>query len=506
MISVEAVQKNNRALVLACIMLATFMSAIEGTIVATAMPSIVADLGGFAYFSWVFSAFLLTQAVTIPIYGKLADLYGRKPIFFIGVIIFLIGSVLCGLATTMNTLIIYRLIQGVGAGAVQPIAATIVGDIYSTHERAKVQGYISSVWGVASVIGPALGAFFVQYIHWAWVFWVNIPIGILSMAGIYLYFHESVEKQRHEIDYAGSVIIFLAVSALMFILIQGGVVWPWLSWQVGGLLAFIVVLFILFIHQELRAKEPIMPLGLWKDRLITLSNLATLTTGIVMIGVSTLVPTFVQGVLGEPPIIAGFALTVMSIGWTLAATLAGSIMLKNGFRQTAIIGGIFLVAGSLLYLFIQPHMGWYWVAAGSFIIGIGMGLTRTVFIVVIQNSVAWDMRGVATATNMFMSILGSTLGAGLLAGILNGRLLDYLNQRATNLNIPVSIDLVNMILDPQRMASIPANIVALVREGLASSLHFVFGFLLALSILTILLLIVLPADHRKDGLKSYGKG
>lgn len=494
-----AAQKTNRPLVLACIMLATFMSAIEATIVATAMPSIVVDLGGFASFSWVFSAFLLTQAVTIPIYGKLADLYGRKPIFFIGVIIFLVGSVLCGLATTMNALIVYRLIQGVGAGAVQPIAATIVGDIYSSKERAKVQGYISSVWGVASVIGPALGAIFVQYIHWAWVFWVNLPIGILSMAGIYLFFHESVEKQRHDIDYAGSAMIFLAVSALMFILIQGGVAWPWVSWQVGGLLMFTLVIFFLFIRQEQRAKEPVMPLGLWKDRLIVLSNLATLTTGVVLIGVSTFVPTFVQGVLGQAPIIAGFALTVMSIGWTLAATLAGSIMLKLGFKPTAISGGIFLVAGSLIYLFLQPTMGWLWVAAGSFTIGIGMGLTRTVFIVAIQNSVDWEMRGVATATNMFMSILGSALGAGLLAGILNGRLLANLNQRATDLNIPVSIDLVNTILDPQGMASIPANIVSIVKESLASSLHYVFGCLLVLCIISMFLLIKLPTERKNRG-------
>ncbi|AFM00411.1 arabinose efflux permease family protein [Desulfitobacterium dehalogenans ATCC 51507] len=494
----DTAQKSNRSLVLTCIMLATFMSAIEGTIVATAMPSIVADLGGFSSFSWVFSAFLLSQAITIPIYGKLADLYGRKPIFFIGVIIFLIGSVLCGFATTMNSLILFRLIQGVGAGAVQPISATIVGDIFAAHERAKVQGYISGVWGVASVIGPALGAVFVQYIHWAWVFWVNIPIGIISMAGIYFFFHESVKKQSHDIDYAGSGLIFLAVSALMFILIQGGVVWPWVSWQVGGLLAFILVVLILFIRQEERAKEPVMPLGLWKDRLITLSNLATLTTGMLMIGVSTFVPTFVQGVMGQPPIIAGFALTAMSIGWTVAAALVGLIMVKVGFRPTAISGGVFLLAGSILYLIIQPQMGWLWVAAGSFTVGIGMGLTRTVFIVAIQNSVHWEMRGVATATNMFMSILGNTLGAGLLAGILNGRLLNYLNLRAADINIPVSIDLVNTILDPQRMATIPTHITAIVKEGLASSLHYVFGCILLMAIISTVLLIFLPAERRGE--------
>lgn len=489
------IQKTNRRLVLVSIMLAMFMAAIEGTIVATAMPSIVADLGGFSLFSWVFSAFLLAQAVTIPIYGKLADLYGRKPIFFIGVIIFLIGSILCGLAETMTTLIGFRLIQGIGAGAVQPIAITIVGDIFSLTERAKVQGYLASVWGISSIIGPALGAIFVQYVHWSWVFWVNIPIGILSVIGIHLFLHETVEKKVHEIDSTGAVLIFLAVSALMVILIQGGMAWPWLSWQIVALSIVVLVLLFLFIRQEQRFSEPIMPLALWQDRLITLSNLATLTTGIVMIGVATFIPTFVQGVLGQSPLVAGFALAFMSVGWPIASTLAGSIMLKYGFRITAISGGIFLIAGSILFLFLQPNMGWLWVGAGSFLVGAGMGLTRTVFIVSIQNSVNWEQRGVATATNMFMSILGNTLGAGMLAGILNSQMLKYLSQRAADINVTVSVDLVNTILDPQKNVSIPEYVVAVVKEGLALSIHYVFWGVFTLALVSTLLIIMLPATR-----------
>ena len=465
----KSAQKTNRRLVLLSIMLAMFMSAIEGTIVATAMPSIVAELGGFSYFSWVFSAFLLAQAVTIPIYGKLAEM-----------------------AETMTTLITFRLIQGIGAGAVQPIATTIIGDIFSLTERAKVQGYTASVWGISAVIGPALGAIFVQYLHWSWIFWVNIPLGILSIVGMKLFLHESIEKRNHEIDYVGSALIFVAVSSLMIILIQGGVAWPWLSLKIMGLLAVTVIVFILFIRQEQMAKEPIMPLSIWRDKLITLSNLATLTTGIVMIGVTTFVPTFVQGVLGQSPLVAGFALAFMSIGWPIASSLSGSIMLKYGFRITAISGGLFLIVGSVLLLSLKQSVAWYWVAGGSFLIGVGMGLTRTVFIVAIQNSVDWQLRGVATASNMFMSILGNTIGAGLLAGILNSHMLNYLSQRAATLNLPVSVDLVNNILDPEKSALIPAGAATIIKEGLALSIHSVFWGVLAWALVSTALVFMLP--------------
>ena len=278
--------KTNHKLVLISIILAMFIAAIEGTIVATAIPSIVADLGGFSLFSWVFSSFLLAQAVTIPIYGKLADLYGRKPIFTFGILVFLTGSVLCGFAKTMNMLILFRLIQGLGAGAVQPIATTIVGDIFTMTERARIQGYISSVWGISSILGPGLGALFVQYISWSWIFWVNIPIGVFAICGIWFFMGETVHKQEHTIDYIGSALIFISISALMVVFIQAGTVWAWSSAPVLLLSGVCLVGIYLFIRQEKRAAEPIMPLEIWKDSLIVVSNLATLTTGVVLIGVS----------------------------------------------------------------------------------------------------------------------------------------------------------------------------------------------------------------------------
>lgn len=480
----------NRKIVLASIMLAMFMAAIEATIVATAMPSIVADLGGFSLFSWVFSVFLLAQAVTIPIYGKLADLYGRKPVFTFGVIFFLIGSVLCGFAQTMNTLILFRLIQGLGAGAVQPIATTIVGDIFTITERAKIQGYISSVWGVSSIIGPALGAFFVQYVHWSWIFWINVPIGLFAVAGIWLYLGEVVHKQEHQIDYFGSALIFISISALMVVFIQTGTVWTWTSAPVLLLMGVFIIGIMLFILQEKRALEPIMPLGIWKDPLIVISNLATLTTGVVIIGISTFLPTYIQGVMAHSPIVAGFTLAFMSIGWPIAATLAGRLMLKYDFRWIAMIGGIWILIGTLFYITFRPERGWLWAGMGSFLVGIGMGLARTVFIVAIQNRVEWKMRGIATATNMFMNIVGNTIGAALLGGILNSYLSSYL--KVVRGNQVLNLDVTNILLDPLKRKTLQPDVLQTMTSALASALHSVYLGLFIIAVLSLILVIFFP--------------
>jgi len=485
--------QTNRKLVLISIILAMFIAAIEGTIVATAIPSIVADLGGFSLFSWVFSSFLLAQAVTIPIYGKLADLYGRKPIFTFGILIFLTGSVLCGFAKTMNMLILFRLIQGLGAGAVQPIATTIVGDIFTMTERARIQGYISSVWGISSIIGPALGAFFVQYVRWSWIFWMNIPIGLLSVAGIWFFLGETVQKQEHEIDYIGSALIFISVSALMVVFIQAGTVWSWSSVPVLLLLGLFSVGTYLFIRQEKLAVEPIMPLELWTDSLIVVSNLATLTTGVVLIGVSSFLPTYIQGVMGKSPIIAGFALSFMSIGWVMGATVSGKVMFSYGFRRIAIVGGIWILMGSIFFVSLRPESGWLWAGVGSLLIGFGMGLARTVFIVGIQNNVKWEMRGVATASNMFMNILGNAMGAAILGGILNSALIGYLKSVSGE---TLNVDVINVLLDPVKRGTLPQGVLQIMSVGLANALQYVFWGLFIMSVLSFIMILFFPATAR----------
>ncbi|HEY2422185.1 MAG TPA: MDR family MFS transporter [Neobacillus sp.] len=496
---ISAKKQLKRPLVLASVMLAMFMGAIEATIVSTAMPAIVADLGGFTLFSWVFSAYLLMNSVTVLIYGKLSDLFGRKPILSFGIIVFLIGSLLCGFATSMQTLIIFRLIQGFGAGAVMPIATTIVGDIYTAEERAKIQGYLSSVWGISAITGPAVGGLLVQYVSWHYVFWINIPLGILSLIGLWVFLHENVEKKKHEIDYPGAILLTVAISSLMFVLVEGGSGWSWNSWQTFSLFSLFALMLICFVIQEGRAKEPVMPFSIWKERSIFIANVTSLTTGIMLIGLSSFLPTFVQGVMEQTPIVAGFTLTAMSIGWPIASTLSGRMLIKIGYRTTSIIGGIFLIVGSIFFVTMSASSGPIWAAVGSFFVGAGMGLTSTAFIVSIQSTVSWQQRGIATAANMFMRNLGNTIGAALLAGILNNRLSNYLSTRANHTEKKLTVNAVNILLKENERAKLTATVRNILQDGLTTSLHTVYYVVLSFAVISLLLIFFIPKKGNRSG-------
>ena len=485
-------KQTKKPLVLASVMLAMFMGAIEATIVSTAMPAIVADLGGFTLYSWVFSAYLLMNSITVLIYGKLSDLFGRKPILTFGIIIFLLGSILCGFATSMKTLIIFRLIQGFGAGAVMPIATTIVGDIYTAEERAKIQGYLSSVWGISAITGPAVGGLLVQYVSWHYVFWINIPLGILSLVGLWMYLHENVEKKKHDIDYFGAVLLTITISSLMFVLVEAGSHWAWGSWQIVSLLVLSVLALIAFVFQESRAIEPVMPFSIWKERSIFIANITSLTTGIMLIGISSFLPTFVQGVMEQTPIVAGFTLTTMSIGWPIASTLAGRMLISIGYRKTSIIGGVFLILGSFAFVTMSSSSGPIWAAVGSFFVGVGMGLTSTAFIVSIQSTVSWQQRGIATAANMFMRNLGNTIGAALLGGILNNRLNAYFSQKDPSL----SVDDTNILLKVSEREDLAGGVRRILQNGLTLSLHTVYYVVFTFAIISLVLIFFIP--KKKD--------
>ncbi|MDR6124362.1 EmrB/QacA subfamily drug resistance transporter [Bacillus sp. SLBN-46] len=485
-------KQTKKPLVLASVMLAMFMGAIEATIVSTAMPAIVADLGGFTLYSWVFSAYLLMNSITVLIYGKLSDLFGRKPILTFGIIIFLLGSILCGFATSMKTLIIFRLIQGFGAGAVMPIATTIVGDIYTAEERAKIQGYLSSVWGISAITGPAVGGLLVQYVSWHYVFWINIPLGILSLVGLWMYLHENVEKKKHDIDYIGAVLLTVTISSLMFVLVEAGSHWAWGSWQIVSLLVLSVLALIAFVFQESRAIEPVMPFSIWKERSIFIANITSLTTGIMLIGISSFLPTFVQGVMEQTPIVAGFTLTTMSIGWPIASTLAGRMLISIGYRKTSIIGGVFLILGSFVFITMSSSSGPIWAAVGSFFVGVGMGLTSTAFIVSIQSTVSWQQRGIATAANMFMRNLGNTIGAALLGGILNNRLNAYFSQKDPSL----SVDDTNILLKASEREELAGGVRRILQDGLTLSLHTVYYVVFTFAIISLVLIFFIP--KKKD--------
>lgn len=490
-------RKTNRPLVLASVMLAMFMGAIEATIVSTAMPSIVGDLGGFSLYSWVFSAYLLMNAVTVLIYGKLSDLFGRKPILIFGITIFLIGSILCGFATSMTMLIVFRLIQGFGAGAVMPIATTIVGDIYTKEERARIQGYLSSVWGISAIMGPAIGGLVVEYVSWQYVFWINIPLGILAIIGVGKYLQENIEKKKPNIDYQGAVLLTVSTSTIMILLIEGGTRWAWSSPQAIGILVISLIAFILFIFQEKRALEPMMPFNIWRERSILVANLASLTTGVMLIGISSFLPAFVQGVMERSPIVAGFTLTAMSIGWPIASWSAGQLLLRIGFKSTALFGGISLILGSVLFATLSPEAGPLWAAAGSFFVGVGMGLTSTSFIVSIQSTVSWQQRGIATAANMFMRNLGNTIGAALLGGILNSRIIAYFKENGQGIDKELSIDSANILLNAEERNNLSLEVKVVLQDGLTFSLQSVYYAVFFFALISFLLILFLPGKDTK---------
>jgi EmrB/QacA subfamily drug resistance transporter len=475
-----AVAAGRRPLILIAVMLAMFMAAVESTIVGTAMPSIIAQLGGFRLFSWVFAVFLLTQAVTIPLYGKLADIYGRKPMLLFGAVVFLVGSTLCGLAHDMVQLIAFRALQGLGAGAIQPIVFTVIGDIYTPAERARMQGWVSSVWGFSAIVGPTVGAFLVEQLSWRFVFWINLPIGLASMTMLIVFFREGVEHRRHKVDFAGAVLITLATTALMLALIQakdlgGG--------ALAGLLALVVAAFAAFIWQERRASEPMVPLHLFRIPVIALSNGGALIVGALLLGITSILPTYVQGVMGRSVMVTGFTLAALSLGWPIASTIGGRVMVHTSYRAVALAGGVLLLAGMLIMVALTPARGALFAGAGSFLVGCGMGCTTTTFMVATQAAVDWNQRGIATSSTVFTRLVGMSMGAALFGAVLNFGL----HRRAGGIT-----DAVNALMDPVRRAALPPRQVAMLTDAMAASMHEVFIIAVVLAAIATLLIAGLP--------------
>jgi EmrB/QacA subfamily drug resistance transporter len=415
--------RSERGPVLIGIMLSTALVAIDGTVIATAVPSIVGSLGGFAQFPWLFSVYLLAQAVTVPVYGKLADVFGRKPVMLFGIGLFLVGSVLCGAAWSMGALIAFRAVQGLGAGAVQPMAMTIVGDLYSLQERAKVQGYLASVWAVSSVVGPTLGGVFSEYVSWRWIFFVNIPLCVVAASSIGLRFSERLEsKRRPRIDYAGAGVLTVALTLLILGLLEGGQAWTWGSPQSVAVLAAGVVLLGLFVAIERRAADPVVPLQLLRSRLLVATNLVAACVGAILIGLTSYVPTFVQDVLGTGPLVAGFALAALTLGWPISASQSGRVYLRIGFRLTALIGAVGVVLGSALLLLLGRSSSVFQVGATVFVLGLGMGFAAAPTLIAAQSAARWQQRGVVTGTNMFFRSAGSAVGIAIFGAIVNATL------------------------------------------------------------------------------------
>lgn len=457
-------------------MLASFMIAIEATIVSTAMPQIAGQLGHLEYYAWVFSSFLLAQTATTVVFGKLADLYGRRSVLLVGIGIFLLGSILCGFAWSMPALIIFRLVQGLGAGAIQPVSVTVIGDLYATHERGKVQGWLASVWGISSVIGPLAGGLIIQHVSWAWIFWINVPIGLAAAAGFFLFLRETVSTQERSVDVLGAGLFTVAIAALMVTLTEAGT-----SGSRAALLALTgcVVAGFLFVVQERRAHDPMIAFALWMRRAIAATNAATLFSGMAVIGLTTFLPMYVQAVMGRSPLEAGFMLTAMVLGWPIAATLGARNFTRFGLRPILIFGAALLPVGAIPFVLLSPTSPPLLAGLGSLIMGFGMGFLSTAAIVLIQDSVGWAERGAATASNLFARNLGSTLGAAVLGTVLNASL---------------ARDHSGSLQQIQELLHGPGATIgaAASRAGLAHGLHLTFWGVLIIASLTLALSAFVP--------------
>jgi multidrug resistance protein len=415
----DAVRQKHRGKILGALMATMALAAMDTTIVATVIPQVVHSLGGYTLFSWVFSGYLLAQTVTVPLYGKLADSYGRKPVLLFGIGLFLLSSALCAGSLTMVMLVVFRILQGVGAGGVQSMVATVAGDLYDVAERGRIQGWLSSVWGMSAVVGPTLGGAFATYLTWRWIFLVNIPIGAAAIALLVRYLREQVPRREHRIDFLGAAGFTIAAGSLFLWITQGGIAWNWtappsLALLAVGLAAAVATMFI-----ERRASEPIIPPWLWSRRVLAGSAAATLGLGLLMIGPTTFLPTYAQSLLGLGPVAAGLLLATMSLTWPLASGLSARSYLRIGFRDTALIGAFLTVAGSAV-LFVLPDPGSVWQCVLSMaVLGAGLGLLSTSLLVGMQAGVGWAERGVVTGANQFSRYLGSGLGASVYAAVAN---------------------------------------------------------------------------------------
>jgi EmrB/QacA subfamily drug resistance transporter len=469
-------------------MFAIAIAALDATVVSTALPTVVGNLGGLSLFSWVFSIYLLASTVTVPLYGKLADLYGRKPVLLFGIAVFLLGSVLCGSASSMLELVIFRAVQGVGAGATQPITMTIIGDVFSIEQRARIQGLFSSVWGITSLSGPAIGGLLADGLSWRWVFFINLPIGIIAMVFIWLFFKERAEKQEHVIDYWGTVLLSGSVVALLLGLLEGGPSYGWISAETLTLFGVSGLLLAAFLMQESRAREPVLPLWLFRNKVIVMSCSTIAVCGGLMFGVSSYVPLFAQGVYGGTAFDAGLIVLPMSFSWPLASVIGGRVILRFGYYAAAITGGIFLVIGTSILLTLSRDAPNEMAMLSALVVGFGMGFMTSALIISLQNAVEWRFRGVATASFQFFRTIGGAVSVAIMGALLNTNLT---GRYAEVPGVPAGADS-QTLLNAQARADLPAEVLDGMQRALASTLHEVYFVVFGAAVIALGLALMFP--------------
>ncbi|MFD7137869.1 MFS transporter [Streptomyces sp. NPDC059894] len=484
-----------RGAVVAALMLSMALAALDSTIVSTAVPQIVGDLGGFSVFSWLFSGYLLAVTVTLPVYGKLSDTFGRKPVLVAGAALFLLGSLLCALAWNMGALIAFRVVQGLGGGALQGTVQTLAADLYPLEERPKIQSKLSTVWAVSAVAGPGVGGLLAAYADWRWIFLVNLPVGAVALWLIVRHLHEprrespararagagpeGTPRARADVDWAGALTVFACGGVLLTALVQGGVAWPWLSAPSLALFAAGLALAGLVVVVERRAAQPIIPGWVWRRRTIAAVNLALGALGLLMVAPTVFLPTYAQSVLELDPVSAGFVLSVWTLSWPVSAALSQHVYRRIGFRDTALLG-IGAAALVLLAFPLLPYPGEAWQPTVlMLLLGAALGLFQLPLIVGVQSTVGWSERGTTTASVLFCRQTGQTVGAAVFGAVANGVL-------AARLGGAGDLDSVTGALD-----SGPAQEAT--RRAVADAVHAVYlGASCAAALAFVVLLLVAP--------------
>ncbi|KAF1303347.1 MDR family MFS transporter [Enterococcus sp. JM9B] len=478
-------KKTNVTLVTVAVFVATFMTAIEGTIVTTAMPTIVGSLHGIEIMNWVFSIYLLTNAMLTPIYGKLADKIGRRPIFIFGTLLFIIGSALCGFSNDMLTLIISRGIQGMGAGAMMPVALTIIADMYTMERRAKILGLNSTAWGIASVVGPLAGGLIVDTIGWHWIFFINVPIGLVLIGMIWFYLVEPKHKvQAKKMDVAGSfclmVVLLTLLLAFQLLSDHGG------TWLVAGLFLLSIVSLGFFLVVEKNAEDPVISLSLFKSHLfIVVNSVAALVSGFLM-GIDVYIPMWMQGVLGLNAGIGGLVLAPLSLLWLVGSFLASRWMTRYSIKKTLLFGLTITLIGAIWQFLIPIDSSWLWFFGISSIIGIGLGATTVTCTVSAQSSVSHEMLGVATSFNTLVRTIGQTIMVSVFGILLNTISTNELQQT----QLSTDPDIMNKLVNPQTAKLLSEDLLQPLRKILYDGLHGVFGTGLLLVVLAFVLTIL----------------
>jgi EmrB/QacA subfamily drug resistance transporter len=491
--------RKQRMAVTAGVMMGMFLAALEATVVGTAMPTVIASLGGLQHYSWVFSAYLLTSTVTVPIWGKLSDLYGRRPLYQIGIAIFLAGSILSGISTSMFQLIVFRAIQGLGAGALVPLAMTIIGDIYTLQERARMQALFSGVWGLASIVGPIIGGFLTDQLSWRWVFFINIPFGTLSVLIIGSSLKEPKFHQHPEIDYAGAATLAIGIVLLMLALVNSGTLNALLTLRNLLLLCGAAICTVLFIRIERTAKEPVLPFSLFRNQVVKISVLAGFLIGIAMFGAISFIPLYAQGTRGATATEAGSLLTPLMLSWVTLSVIGGRILLKTGYRITVICGCILLTAAVAWLSTFDTQTPKLFLYIDLVLIGAGLGLSMLTLLIAVQQAVPREILGTATSLNQFSRSIGGAVGVAIMGAFLSAGLASNLQKAALNPNAIITPQQAgqlaanpNALIEPASRAAMSPPMLHLLQSALADALKSVFWVAMIMSALALVIVFRLP--------------